>query len=148
MPAGESRSAYFDTSVLVKCYVAEPGSRAAVAALARHILVSSAIAPVELASALRRRRENGDLTAPGLAAIEARMRRERTEWVLRVLDDLVLDRAEQVGRSVPVRTLDALHLASAVVFREESGYDAPFITADERQRRAAVALGLHVVFIT
>jgi predicted nucleic acid-binding protein len=147
MPAGESRSGYFDTSVLVKCYVEEAGSAAAIATLARHIVVSSAIAPVELASALRRRRAHGDLTAAGLAAIEARVRRERSQWMLRALDELVLDRAERVGRSVPVRTLDALHLASALVFREESGYDAPLITAYARQRGAAVALGLSVTFL-
>jgi hypothetical protein len=40
-----------------------------------------------------------------------------------------------------------VHLASALVFREESGHDTPLIAADERQRRAALALGLRVVFI-
>lgn len=147
MPAGESRVAYFDTSVLVKCYVAERGSDDAVAALRRHAVVSSAIAPIEVASALRRRREAGEITVSELHILQTRMRRERAGWALRLPDEAVIEQAERVAERLVVRALDAVHLASALLFNEEAGLRTPFLTADERQWRAAAALGLDVLFI-
>lgn len=44
---------------------------------------------------------------------------------------------------VPVRTLDALHLAS-LWFLRERGMDVTLLTYDERMRGAAVAMGLEV----
>ena len=46
-----------------------------------------------------------------------------------------------------MRTLDALHLASVLVFQAETDLRPPFITGDAQQRRAAEALGLDVVFV-
>ncbi|MGH7387624.1 MAG: type II toxin-antitoxin system VapC family toxin, partial [Candidatus Methylomirabilales bacterium] len=54
--------AYFDTSVLVKRYVREPGSRRARVLLRRYRFLSSAIAPLEVISALVRRQSAGELT--------------------------------------------------------------------------------------
>lgn len=147
MPAGELTAAYFDTSVLVKTYVQERGSAAAVEALGRYAMVTSAIAPIELTSALRRRRDSGDLAAGDMEPIRESIRRDRSAWRLLSVDDSVLDRAEDVAGRVAVRALDAVHLASALVFRDERRAAAPFITADERQRRAAAALGLDVLFV-
>jgi hypothetical protein len=42
--------------------VEEPDSTRALATLARHVVVSCAIAPIELTSVIRWRREQGDLT--------------------------------------------------------------------------------------
>ena len=47
--------AYFDTSALVKRYVDETGRRDVLRLLRRHNCVISAVLPVELRSALRRR---------------------------------------------------------------------------------------------
>ncbi len=58
MPA---RRAYFDTSVLVKLYVWEDGSAMARTLPRRHRCVVSAIAPVEVVSALHRRAAAGDV---------------------------------------------------------------------------------------
>ena len=52
----------------------------------------------------------------------------------------VLDRAEQLGRYNNVRALDAIHLASFVLFREATNIRVPLITADSAQREAAAAL--------
>lgn len=147
MPAGEALLAYFDTSVLVKCYVTERGSDDAVAALRRHAVMSSAIAPIEIASALRRRRDAGEITAADLRTVQSRLQRERAAWVLRLPDAPLLDRAERVAERLVVRALDAVHLASALLFCEEAALRTPFVTADGRQRQAATALGLDVLFI-
>ena len=145
MPAGERAAGYFDTSALVKCYVRERGSAAALEAFERHAVVSSTVARVEMASALRRHRATA---RPGVAAAVAqRVRLERPQWRLVAVDGTVIARAEQIAATEEVRTLDALHLAKALVFREATGLQPSFITADDRQRRAAVVLGLEVIFI-
>jgi hypothetical protein len=43
--------------------------------------------------------------------------------------------------ATPVKTLDALHLASALLWRERSGDPLVFATHDPQQARAARALG-------
>lgn len=53
----------------------------------------------------------------------------------------VLRRAGQPMGTI-VRTLDAIHLASALMFQERKGVTVVFATHDVQQARAAVALGL------
>lgn len=63
-------------------------------------------------------------------------------------DSHVLARAEALAGAAPVKTLDALHLASALVFQSETSLRRPsFITGDAQQRRAADARGRDVVFV-
>ena len=96
MPVDRSAWAYFDTSVLVKCYVAEHGTPKAVSLIGRHGVLSSTLAPIELASALRslevrggltrRQRERARIsrphppTRPSLHAFHARKGRPRAYW--------------------------------------------------------------------
>jgi hypothetical protein len=44
-----------------------------------------------------------------------------------------------------VKTLDAIHLASAIVLRDRRGIDLIFATHDDQQATAARALGFAVV---
>jgi predicted nucleic acid-binding protein len=147
MPADATAYGYFDTSVVVKSYVREEGTARALALSRRYAFLSSALVPVELASALRRHRAEKQLTKGELEWIEHRIREDRPHWMLLEVDARVLDRAENLMRTTPVKTLDALHLASALVFQDETGLRLPFITGDEPQRRAGQALGLDVVFV-
>lgn len=62
MPADPGAWAYFDTSVLVKCYVTEQGTRDALSLTSRHEVLSSAIAPIQVTSTLRRQVAAGGLT--------------------------------------------------------------------------------------
>jgi len=100
--------AYFDTSAVVKRYVREWGSARVVSLLRRHDLLSSAITPVEVMSALCRRKRNGELSAEDFAVTLSRVQGERTRWELIELGGTILSRAEEVlqGR-VPMRALDA-----------------------------------------
>jgi predicted nucleic acid-binding protein len=139
--------AYFDTSVLVKRYVKEPGSARAAGLLRRYRIVSSAIAPLEATSAFRRRRALEEIAASDYAAILARMRRDRDYWELVEVGGLVLDRAEELVRGTGLRTLDAIHVASALIFQGASGISVPFVTADAAQREAADQANLDVVWI-
>ena len=139
--------AYFDTSVVTKRYVHESGAAFARALLRRHRCVSSAILPLEVMSALCRRREAGDLAPRDLALIEARVSADRERWDLVEVTAAVLTRGEQLVRDTPLRPLDAIHVASALAVQGAAGLRLRFITADARQRLAAEAAGLDVVWV-
>jgi predicted nucleic acid-binding protein len=137
--------AYFDTSVLVKNYVQEAGSARARALLRAYSFLSSAITPVELISALMRKHYTGELDREDLRRILARIRDDRPYWKLLDVSASVLSQGEEIVQKTRIRTLDAIHLASLAVFRSASGSVSAFITADGRQRDAAIHLGLDVV---
>ncbi len=139
--------AYFDTSVLVKRYIQEPGSPRARALLRTHRFVSSAVAPLEVISALSRRLAAEDITKGDFAAILSRLQSDRAHWELVEVTPLVLDRAEDLLQETGLRTLDALHVASAFLFQAASGIRLPFITADALQREAAQETALDVVWV-
>jgi predicted nucleic acid-binding protein len=139
--------AYFDTSVLVKNYVQEAGSARARALLRAYSFLSSAITPVELISALMRKHYTGELDREDLRRILARIRDDRPYWKLLDVSASVLSQGEEIVQKTRIRTLDAIHLASLAVFRSASGSVSAFITADGRQRDAAIHLGLDVVWV-
>ncbi len=137
--------AYCDTSVLLKRYIREKGSAQTRALLRRYRFLSSAIAPVEAMSALCRWRASGELAEHDFHIILSRFRKDRAYWELIVVSPLVLARAEELIQTTALKTLDALHLASALAFQAMSGIRIPFLTADARQRDAASGLDLDVV---
>ncbi len=139
--------AYFDTSVVVKRYVSESGSAVTRRLLRRHAVLSSVLTPVELLSALRRRRSRGELTADQFASVVRELRADRPYWWLLDIDAQVLTRAEQLLKDGPLRTLDALHVASAQLAATMSGTAFPFVTADGRQRDAASHAGFDVIVV-
>lgn len=142
--------AYFDTSVLLKRYIQEPGSRRAQSLLRRYRVFTSALATVEIASALARRRHAADLAEKEFQAIVRQVVKDRTHWHLVEVASEILDRAEAVIWKAGVRTLDAVHLASALVLQaaaDETGHALPFVTGDDRQRDAAETLEMKVIWI-
>jgi len=151
VPESASRAtqpwAYFDTSIIAKQYLAEAGSGQARALFRRHQVVSSLLAPLELASGFRRRLAGGEITGPEYETALRDMADDRTRWELVSLQDDVLRRAERLIRRIAVRTLDAIHVASAMFVADGTGISLPFVTADARQRDAAEAAGLRVIWI-
>ena len=137
--------AYFDTSVLVKRYVVEKGSRQARNLLRRHRFVSSVITPLETVSALSRRRAMGEINDKDFASVLVWIRVDRAYWELVEVTASVLGRAEELLQKLPLRTLDALHLASAAAFQSASGIPIRFVTADVRQADAAQDRGMEVI---
>lgn len=142
-----TRWAYFDTSVLVKRYVKESGSATSRKLLQRYRFLSSALAPVEALSALSRRRTDGELTQRDFLAIKSRLHKDRAYWELVEVGPIVLSQAEELVQRAGLRTLDALHVASALTFQAASGLTIPFVTADVRQRDAAESLALNLIWI-
>jgi len=139
--------AYFDTSVLVKRYTHEEGSAHARRMLRRYRVVSSAIATVEARSALMRRSTEGVLSTRDFSIAVRRMHTDARGWELLEISKLVLERAEDVIEATGVKTLDAVHIAAALVLRDSSGIRLPFVTADARQSEAARRMALRVISI-
>jgi predicted nucleic acid-binding protein len=137
--------AYVDTSALVKRYINEAGRREVLQLLRRHDCVTSAVLPVELRSALRRRAADGTLNPARVQAILKRVAADRAYLTLVEVGADVLAAAETLVAAHPLRTLDAIHVASAQVFAD--GIRAPdliFISADARQTAAAAAVGMAI----
>ncbi|MDZ4857336.1 MAG: PIN domain-containing protein [Nitrospirota bacterium] len=75
------------------------------------------------------------------------MGKDRAYWELVEVSEHVLRHAEELVQKADVRTLDALHIASAIMFHTASGLATPFITSDAKQRDAAQATGLTVIWV-
>lgn len=138
--------AYFDTSVLVKRYVREQGSVVARRLLQRYRFLSSVVVPVEVMSVLNRRCMAGEITQRDCLAIRSRLRKDQSYWELVEVSEIVLRQAEQLAQT-GLRTIDALHLASALTFQAASGLIVPFITADIRQRKVAETMALNLIWV-
>jgi len=135
--------AYFDTSALIKRYVEEPGRREVLGLLRTHNCVVSAVLPVEVRSALRRRVAEKTLDAKRVAAILKRLAADRAFWTVIDVSREVLAAAETLSGSRPLRALDAIHVASAQLFAGRLASPAfTFVSADLQQTAAAEALGL------
>ncbi len=126
------RVAYLDSSAFVKLVVAEPESAALRRVLTRWPdLASSTLLRTEVVRALRRS-GHGHLVGPARRLIGA-IRLVR-------LDEPLLDRGSEL-EPVDLRTLDAVHLATAMAIGSDLGI---FFTYDDRLGTAASAGGLIV----
>lgn len=139
--------AYFDTSALVKRYVDERGRREVLRLLRRHEVVTSAIAAVELRSAFTRRTAEGTLNDAQLGDLLRQSSADREFWALVSVSRRVLRDAETLVAGRPLRTLDALHVASAQLFATRVAVPLLFVTADRQQSAAAAAVGLTPNFV-
>jgi len=139
--------AYFDTGALVKNYVQEAGSIRVRELLGHYEFVSAAIAPIELYSAVRRRYRLGEITKPNYNSVLSRVKQDRLFWQLVEPVPQVLAKAEEIVVGYNVRTLDAIHLASAIIIQESIGAQLPFITADDRQLAAAHDFKLETISV-
>ena len=138
-----SEPIYLDASALVKLLVPEPESEALNGALvgAEDVIVSD-LALTEMASALGRR-----VRERLLALAEARRLQREAEKLSAACHRVELTpplhrRAERLllsSREIPLRTIDALHVAAAL-----TADAATIVTYDSRLRAAAVSQGLFV----
>ncbi len=140
--------AYFDTSVIVKLYVAEVATPAAKVLVRKHSLRSSVLLPLEIISTLARRKAAGEV-APGdfSTALEHFQEDQQFfEWVEFAWG--VRQRVESFLQVHAIRTLDAIHIASALLIKERVEIVIlPVITGDKRQLLAAQALGLETLWV-
>ena len=140
--------AFFDTSALIKRYVNEPGRLEVVQLLRKNHCVVSAILPVEVRGALRRRVAEGTLDETRIPPILKRFTADRAFWTFIEVSREVLGAAEILRAAHPLRALEAIHVASAQLLAGRIVSPAfTVVSADVRQTTAAAALGLHTMHI-
>ena len=136
--------AYVDASVLLRVALGQADSLPEWSKIERG--VSSALVTTESLRALDRLRRRVPLADAEVA--------ERRSTILTIVasleivdvDSVVLDRAAQ-PMPTDVGTLDAIHLATALLWREMTGEDPTMATHDSALAIAAKAHGLRVVGI-
>ena len=101
---------------------------------------------VEVRRVIDRWRLDGALDDPGVIAAQSALRQVEAGVGRIRLARSVLRRAAQPMGTV-VRTLDAIHIASALLFQERRGVSIVFATHDTQQARGAQALGLECIGI-
>ncbi len=72
---------------------------------------------------------------------------DRLKWELVAVSLGILDSAESLVTQHDIRTLDAIHLASAMAVNERFKGKLPFVTADLRQKEAATKLGFNLMWV-
>ena len=107
------------------------------------VVVASDLTLIECDRVLLRAVVLGELTEAEAADRRGHLSTAASHWhVLRISPEIV-DRARQPFAGEPIRTLDAIHLASALAARGALPGLA-LLSLDERVRRAAAPLGLRV----
>lgn len=132
---------YLDTSVIVKLFVREVDSEFYGKLTDGHPVCSSVLAYTEVWSAILAKERSGGLAPTwrrrAWSAFDRSVMNEAIELI--PMDSPIFKRAnrilEKCHPKVPLRSLDALHLASA-----DHSQDWPLVTNDSRMRDAAAIL--------
>src|SRR5258708_39485070 len=136
---------YLDSCIIVKLLVAEPDSEFFVRSLEGRRLVTSELAQTEVFSALLARERAGKISAADrrLAWKEFHARVADGDIKFESLNSTVLRKAihclEHCHPPAPLRTLDAIHLATSDLCQ-----DFPLATTDVRLANAARAMHIPV----
>jgi predicted nucleic acid-binding protein len=137
---------YLDTAIIVKLLVREPDSDWFDRHLVGQHLESSELALTEVRSALLAKERAGHITSPERVAGGEKLREMVEEQVLRLLplNRAVLDRASAIQLAchpkIPLRTLDALHVATCDLHRS-----GKLATTDARMRAAAEQFAMELL---
>jgi len=131
---------FLDSSALAKRYVEEPGSARLEEILAfASSLAISILAVTEVISALCRRHRESKLSHRQYSQAKHMLFEDIADSSVVNLTEPVVLRAIQLLQRWPLRSSDSLQVASAAEWSADL-----FVSADERQCRAARAYGLKV----
>lgn len=129
---------YFDTSALIKRFVAEKGSPL-VNSLLTHQGVTATIAYAEIYAGLARKRREGHISQRSYALVCRQVELDWPGYIKVELHDDVLALARDLIQRHPLRGFDAIHLASALSLQTGLSEEITFVAADERLLLAAKA---------
>lgn len=142
---------YADTSALLRAYVRSEPDHHDLRQLLRegdHLVLTSELSRVEFASAAQRAARGRRVRNPGrlVASFDGDCGRDGSIRLLRFGARRLLHSAHRLVNDHPLRTLDALQLATALLDARAVAGDDPvvFVTRDEEQATAARAEGLEV----
>lgn len=131
---------YWDTSALVKQFIQEIGTDEVLALRSDAPPHATAtITYTETFSAFRRRVREAVLKEPHYHEVVRRFLQEWPTYVRINLDKNILERSRTLLERYPLRTLDAIHLASAIELQDQLDEQSVVISADTQLLRAAMA---------
>lgn len=133
---------YLDTSVVLRILFGEPHPLEEWGAW--EIGYSSELLRVEGRRTIDRLRLGAALDDEGVAASRQQLERIEDGLGFMPVTKAVLHRAS-LPMATAVRTLDALHVVSALLVKERRGVDVIFATHDNSQATGARAMGLKVI---
>ena len=135
---------FFDSSALAKRYVEEKGSERVETILGpAAALAVSVICLPEVVSALCRRQRERRLSKSQYASAKSALFLDMEDATVLGITEQVIAQAIELLERWPLRSADALHIACAAEWSAEL-----FVSADERQCRAARAYGMRVEQLT
>ncbi len=135
---------YVETSAVVASLLDEERSERARARLAAADLVfTSDLTLIECDRAVRRAVATGRVTASESLALHALLDTLAAHWTLHGIDGEIVHRSRRSFPCEPVRSLDAIHLATALAVRNLAP-DVHLLSFDKRIRDNASSLGFPV----
>jgi predicted nucleic acid-binding protein len=130
--------AFFDSSVLLRAMFRESGAFADWKRIMK--VYCSRLLEVEVQRVCDRRRLTGDLDDEGVALCKETLNSFLADAHVVMISEAILVAAQSPMNTV-VRTLDAIHLATAVAVRRHEP-SLVFLSHDDQQNLAARSLGL------
>lgn len=138
--------AYIDSSVLVKHYIAtEEASGIASGIIQEYQAYTSSIAQIEVFSALSRKLHIAEVAAEDIDRIKADFLSDCKQMGIVEVKDEIIREAQRLVFTIPVKSLDAIHLSSAITLKKITGIAFPFVTADKQLAAAAEKEGFEVL---
>ena len=111
---------------------------------AQDLIVASDLTLIECDRVLLRAASLGELTEADAADRRGHLTETSSHWQILRISPEVVDRARRPFPGHPVRTLDAIHLASALV-AHAAVPGLQLLTLDDFRRHAAQALGFKIL---
>ncbi|HUC43360.1 MAG TPA: type II toxin-antitoxin system VapC family toxin [Candidatus Sulfotelmatobacter sp.] len=133
---------YLESSAVVGWLVGEPRSQEVAQQLeSAESVATSALTFAEVDRAIARRAGSGELAHPDELTLRGVLARERRRWLIMAVTETVLERASRTFPVEPVGTLDAIHLATALILVEALP-GIRMLTFDRKIAENATAMGL------
>jgi predicted nucleic acid-binding protein len=133
---------YLDSSALAKRYLPETWSAAVEDAIAAASVITSVVARPEVSGAVARAVRERTIRGADGELLLLRLAEHWADFVRLEATEEIAERASRLAWEHGLRGFDAVHLASAVRYREELDLPLSFATFDRQLWRAARAAGL------
>ena len=136
------KALYVETSAILAWLFGEAAIKDVIRAMnAAEVVVTSVLTIVEAERAIHRAVARRLIKEPSAHKLRGLLAQERSKWITMSLTTDVLTRAGRAFPVEPVRTLDAIHLATALAFGEAFP-DLTMLALDRRIRDNATSLGI------
>jgi predicted nucleic acid-binding protein len=136
------KAVYLESSAMLTWLFGEPDAARVIQSLNEaEAVATSVLTIVEAERAIRRAVAQRVFKEAAAQKLRGLIARERSKWITMSLTADVLTRAGQAFPVEPVRTLDAIHLATALAFSEALP-DLTMLALDRRILDNATSLGL------